>query len=469
MTRSVVSAISASREVVPEKNLPLQQSGSEPAPIVLCNASYYGTLAAVRAMGRAGVPVVTVDPAVFAPGRYSRYASLHLSSPPFESDEWPDWLLELGRRGPRRAIYATSDAVSFALAEHREQLGAVFDLYQPELETMMSILDKGLLIEHARAVGIDCPETWFPRSSADVAAIASEFGGKFVAKPRSQLAVRTGTKGALIDAAVSDGVAEYEVLLRQGEDRSRFARRYRELTMPMLQRYHPEALQKVYSLSGFRDRSGAHIVMRAAQKIMQRPRQLGVGLCFEEADIDPELASRTILLCERIGYYGAFELEFILSGGRPLLIDFNGRLYNQLAFDIARGMDLPRMVYAGATGQREKLARLVSDVPERERGGALIFCNRLGLSLTVAAQRAFGRMSTEDASRWREWRRRANGRLVDAVHDADDPVPAYADAVQQVLHAARHPRAFVRQMSSSVGQLATASLVATTSLVASAT
>src|SRR4051794_13214442 len=87
------------------------------APIVLCNANYYGTLAAVRSLGRAGVPVVTVDPSMLAPARYSRYSGSHLNSPPFElTADWAEWLLRYGRTGPRKAIYATSDAVSFALA-----------------------------------------------------------------------------------------------------------------------------------------------------------------------------------------------------------------------------------------------------------------------------------------------------------------------------------------------------------------
>ena len=57
--------------------------------------------------GAAGVPVVTVDPAFLAPGRYSRYSSLRLRFSPFESPDWSDWLLAIGRTGPRRAIYAT--------------------------------------------------------------------------------------------------------------------------------------------------------------------------------------------------------------------------------------------------------------------------------------------------------------------------------------------------------------------------
>src|SRR5437762_3147381 len=53
-------------------------------PIVLCNAGYNGTLAAIRSLGRAGVPVISVDPAMLALGRYSRYSKLHLACPPFE-------------------------------------------------------------------------------------------------------------------------------------------------------------------------------------------------------------------------------------------------------------------------------------------------------------------------------------------------------------------------------------------------
>jgi hypothetical protein len=186
--------------------------------------------------------------------------------------------------------------------------------------------------------------------------------------------------------------------------------------------------------------------MRGAHKVLQRPRRAGVGLCFEEADVASELGERTVRLCERIGYYGAFELEFIFCRGRPLLIDFNGRFYNQLAFDIARGLDLPSLVYAGATGEPDKVARLVSAVPTRDETRGLVFCNRFGLSVTVAAQRTFGTMSAGEAKRWQEWRKAHDGRVVDAVRDAGDPLPALIDVARHLSHSVRHPRAFVREM-----------------------
>ena len=414
--------------------------------MLLCNASYYGTLAAVRSLGRAGVEVLTVDPALLAPGRYSRYSNQHLRCPPFEmTDEWVEWLLRLGRSGPRRAIYATSDAVSFALARYRDELGAFFDLYQPSLDTIMGILDKSRLLEHANAVGLDMPETWLPQSAEDAAQIIRGAGGTFLMKPRSQLAVANQIKGFVVDAATNDGRANYNALIRQGALDQNFARQYPDAMLPMLQRYHPQALTTVLSVSGFRDITGANVVMRGAHKILQRPRQLGVGLCFEEAEVVPELAERVLRLCERIGYYGVFELEFILCDGRPLLIDFNGRFYNQLAFDIARGLDLPGLVYAGATGQTEEVARLISTVPVDDQNGKFAFCNRLGLSVTLGLRHVSGGMSIEEAKRWREWHKAYGGRVVDAVRDGGDPVPALIDVMQQFLQSIRHPRAFVRQ------------------------
>lgn len=415
--------------------------------MVLCNAGYYGTLAAVRSLGRIGVPVVTVDTGVLSPARYSRYSSSHLNSPPLDSADWTNWLLAFGREGPRRAIYATSDSVSFALADCREELGSVFDLYQPDLDTMMSILDKGLLINHAKAVGMETPATWLPESADEAERIIREVGGTFVVKPRSQLSVRTGSKGLMIDAANTNGRAVYDEMLRQMGHDNNFVKRFPEAAMPMLQRYHPEAMEQIYSLSGFRDASGKHVVMRAAVKIFQRPRQLGVGLCFEEAEVSPELAEQTIRLCERIGYYGAFELEFIVLDGRMLLIDFNGRLYNQLAFDIARGMDLPRLVYAGATKNADDLAHVVQSAAMHDGNEPLVFCNSFGLSLTVNAQRAFRKMSLEEANRWREWRKDADGRIVDPIHAADDPIPAMVDRAGQVWRSIRHSRSFFREMA----------------------
>ena len=333
--------------------------------------------------------------------------------------------------------------MSFALARYRNELSADFELYQPGIQTIMSILDKGLLMQNAQAIGIQTPPTWFPNNSAEAAKIAKAVGGAVLIKPRSQLAQRTKTKGAV---AQGDNVQSlFDAYMKDQSANTEFAKQYPEPMTPLIQQYYPEAVDNVYSLSGFREKIGGGIIMRASRKVLQEPRRIGTGLCFEPALVDPFLAEQTKRLCERIGYYGVFELEFIFSEGKAMLIDFNGRLYNQIAFDIARGMELPALAYAAATKNQADVTRLMEIGNSGKYGDVQGFCNSFGLNLMVRTQRLLQTMSSKQAARWLSWSRGSGGIMIDAVKDADDALPAVVDVAQYLLHALRHPRAFAKQ------------------------
>jgi len=420
--------------------------GNQSPAILLGNAGYYGTLAAVRSLGRAGVKVVTVDPSMICHSRFSRYSSQHLTCPAFEeSSAWAEWLLQKGRIGPRRAIYTTSDAVSFALALYRNELRADFDLYQPGLDTVMSILDKGLLMQNAQAIGMETPPTWFPQNSIEAAKIAKDAGETVLIKPRSQLAQRTKTKGSVIESRGHRLQSIFDGYMKDQSTGSEFAKRYPVSTMPLIQQYYPQAVDSVYSLSGFREEVGGGVIMRAARKILQHPRGIGIGLCFEPAPVDPPLADLTKRLCERIGFYGVFELEFIFAEGKAMLIDFNGRFYNQIAFDIARGMELPALAYAAATRDKAEVTRLMALGNSAKHDDVAGFCNHFVLAKMVKMQRILRTMSRKDAARWLDWSGGSHGTIIDAVKDPHDALPAFVDTAQYLLHALQHPRAFVRQ------------------------
>jgi D-aspartate ligase len=419
---------------------------TQSSAILLGNASYNGTLAAVRSLGRAGVKVVTVDPSTICHSRYSRYSRQHLACPAFEeSSAWAEWLLRKARVGPRRAIYATSDAVSFALARYRNELSADFELYQPGLDTVMSILDKGLLMQNAQAIGIETPQTWFPQNSAEAAKIARDAGGTVLIKPRSQLAQRTQTKGTVVESRENRVQSIFDDYMKDRSTTSEFAKRYPVTMTPLIQQYYPQAVDNVYSLSGFREKTGGGMIMRAARKILQQPRRTGVGLCFEPALVDPVLADQAKRLCERIGYYGVFELEFILTEEKAMLIDFNGRFYNQIAFDIARGMELPALAYAAATRNQAEVTRLMAHGNSGKHDDVAGFCNHFVLATIVKTQRILRTMSRKDAACWLNWSRGSHGTMIDAVKDPHDTLPAFVDVAQHLLHFLRHPRAFVRQ------------------------
>jgi D-aspartate ligase len=419
--------------------------GTQSAAILLGNASYYGTLAAVRSLGRAGVKVVTVDPSMICHSRYSRYSSQHLRCPAFEeSSAWAEWLFQKARIGPRRAIYATSDAVSFALARYRNELSADFELYQPDLNTVMSILDKGLLMQNARAIGMETPPTWFPQNGAEAAKIAIEAGGTVLIKPRSQLAQRTKTKGTIVESCGHRMQSIFDGYLKDQSTNSEFAKQCPVTMAPLIQQYYPQAVENVYSLSGFREEIGGGVIMRAARKIVQQPRGIGIGLCFEPTLVDPLLADQTKRLCERIGYYGVFELEFIFAEGKAMLIDFNGRFYHQMAFDIARGMELPALAYAAATKNQAEVSQLITHGNSGKHDNVAGFCNHFVLATMIKMQRILRTMSRKDAARWLNWSRGSHGKIIDAVKDPNDALPAFVDVAQYLLDALRHPRAYVR-------------------------
>jgi D-aspartate ligase len=419
---------------------------TQSAAILLGNANYYGTLAAVRSLGRAGVKVVTVDPSRICYGRYSHYSSEHLTCPAFEeSRAWAEWLLRKARLGGRRAIYATSDAVSFALARYRNELSCDFELYQPGLDTTMSILDKGLLRQNALALGIETPPTWFPRNSAEAGKIAKDAGERVLIKPRSQLAQRTKTKGTMVENCRQRVQLIFDSYMKDQSTDSEFAKQCSTNMAPLIQQYYPQAVGNVYSLCGFREKIGGGVIMRAARKVVQQPRSIGVGLCFEPALVDPLLADQAKRLCERIGYYGVFELEFIVAEGKAMLIDFNGRFYNQIAFDIARGMELPALAYAAATRNQAEVTRLMAHGNSEKRDDVAGLCNHFAFVTMVKTQRILRTMSREDAARWLSWSRGSHGTMIDAVKDPYDRLPAFLDVAQYLLHALRHPRAFVRQ------------------------
>ncbi len=103
-------------------------------PVLLCDASYYGTLAAARALGRAGVTITAADPAQSSPALWSRHVARRLRAPR-HSDfaRFSEWLIRFGDVEPHHVVYPTSDDVSFALAVNEEAIRSRFSLYQPPL------------------------------------------------------------------------------------------------------------------------------------------------------------------------------------------------------------------------------------------------------------------------------------------------------------------------------------------------
>jgi D-aspartate ligase len=424
------------------------QAPSAPAssPALLTMPGYGGTLAAVRCLGRAGIPVTVASDARLQPAAWSRWTSRRVRCPPpSDANRFMDWLLRFGEREPGHVLYPTSDDLAYLFAGLADDIRKCFLVYEPPVDTLLTLLDKKSLLFAARRAGIESALTWFPEDDAALERVARQARFPVLIKPRTQVLWPTLHKGTRVDRR-EDLAAAYSSYLRARRHSPALLAHRPDLARPMVQEYHSEAEEQIESVAGFIDAGGELFVARAANKLLQQPRRVGIGVCFEDTALEAPVGRAVAALCRDTGYFGVFEAEFIRSGDRRLLIDFNPRYYNQMAFEIARGLPLPLMVHAAARGDRPRLRAAVSAAQAADPGEARVYCHRSAAAIIIGAQRLSRRMDLGDVRRWREWYARHRGHAVDPVFDAEDVLPGLLATSGQLWQALRHPRAFVRSM-----------------------
>jgi len=385
------------------------------------------------------------DPRTFAPASWSRHVSNRLRCP---SSCAPGpllaWLLDFGARRPGHVLLPTNDEMAWLISSERERLGQHFKLDAPPATTLATLLDKRRLAEAAAAVGLATPETWCPADEAEVTALAPRLPYPILVKPRTQVYARHASKGVLVGSP--EGLlAGYRTMQAQAAVIGPALAGIPGADHPMLQAFLPGGVDRIFELSGFVDEGGEAFVSRAAWKIVQRPRRMGIGLCFEEAPVDYALVERVARLCREVGFHGIFNVEFLDRDGERYLIDFNPRMYNQMAFDVARGLPLPWLAYLAAAGRRGEL-RAAVDATRAWRGAPRVFCNWFSTVLQINAQALAGALPASEGRRWRRWYGANRAVAVDPVADRRDWLPLLLDVGHQVFDTLRHARHFVRQL-----------------------
>lgn len=424
---------------------PAVAQAASPAPVLLPRADYVQTLAAVRSLHRAGVPVTVAAARWIEPARWSRFAARTLRCPSVEiqPERFLEWLLDLGAREPGQVLIATCDETAWLYARYRSELSRHFRLYLPEVEPVYALLNKWRLKEACASVGLETPATLLPEGEADLEEMGRAVGYPLLVKPQTQIFLWPHHKGSVVG-----GPGELAPLYRDLRSASRhapiLAAQDPRVSLPMLQAY-VQAISGVVDVTGFVDETGELFVAVGARKILQKPRKLGIGLCFEEAEVAPGMAEKLAALCRKVGYHGVFDAEFIESDGRQLLIDFNPRLYGQLAFDVGRGLDLARLAYLGAVGDRAGLEASFAEARRAAgRREGRVYCNRIQLEIYLVLLRLTGSIGRPEARRWRRWVAEHRSLLTDAVLDPEDRKPGAAEAAASIWGNLRHLRSALR-------------------------
>jgi D-aspartate ligase len=306
---------------------------SAPGAVVI-GGSVHG-LGVVRALAARGIRTAVITTKPYDVAHRSRWISAHFAVS--ELQERPDALADLleqrGSDWAGWALFPTSDEALAALREHGERLSSHYRLVAPAPEAIRYLLDKRLMMEAARAVGVDTPVSYGPvelgtsaRDDLHFPVVAkplatprffARFGSKLgVANDREELEAWTAEMGrAQVPGVVLD--------LVPGPD------------------------SDIYAYCAYVDREGEPIAGRLVRKLRQGPAGFGNARVAEVVGGDAGLEEATVEIARRIGLRGMVIAEFKRDSrdGRLRFFELNGRsvVYNALLR--RAGLDLAALAW----------------------------------------------------------------------------------------------------------------------------
>ena len=136
-------------------------------PVLMLKLYYHGGIAAVRTLGRLGVPVYAIHDDARAPAARSRYLREVLE---WDFDAAPsakslEFVLETGRRiGRAPVLIAADDTAQAFVSEHANALHQVFEFPRQPAGLTERLYSKRGLHELCLEHGVPTPVTFFPRS-----------------------------------------------------------------------------------------------------------------------------------------------------------------------------------------------------------------------------------------------------------------------------------------------------------------
>jgi predicted ATP-grasp superfamily ATP-dependent carboligase len=413
---------------------------------LLASGSYSGTIAAVRNLSANGISVNVVSSRLLSGAAWSRWTSARHSAPPeTSSGRFIERLLEIGKANPGQILLPTSDETAWLYAANADILGRWFCLYQPSLPTIHNILDKKLFEVAASRAGLLVLPSWYPRSIAELKTVMPNLPYPILIKRRTQVQGLWPNKGT-IAYSPEDLICKYNQFVDRERTRARDDNPLLlEAHTPMLQQFVKVGKEGVLSVTGFIDQTGVYFVTRYSAKVLQRSHPVGIGLCFESMSDVSVLSDAVRRLCNDLGYFGIFEIEFVFFNGSWAAIDFNPRLFHQLGMDIRRGMPLPLLACLDAAGESKTLRETVAKTQTADENRKIVFCDRFLLGPVLLARRLNGQMSPEDRLYWRSWRKRNAAYTVDAAADKTDLIPGVIHALAEISSGKILPR-FLRLM-----------------------
>jgi predicted ATP-grasp superfamily ATP-dependent carboligase len=303
---------------------------------LVVDVGWVNGLAAIRSLGRAGIPVLALDHRASPLGFRSRYATaVRVPDPAIDEDGFVEAVAATGAPG---VVLPTHDPPLNALARNRDRLDG-FRFPFPAWEKLEAIQDKRHQLEVAAGAGVDVPETRYPSTAAEAVKAAEEIGFPVLVKPQHPDGFKRATGKQAIRA---ESAAEVESAFAEAEQFG-----------PMVQELVPGGDEELYSLGSYLGADGEPLGLFSGRKLRQVPPQVGTCRVGEAVWVQ-EVVDSGLRFLAALEFHGLSQVEFKRDprDGRFKLMEINPRLWQWHALAAACGVDLPLIAYRDLTGER---------------------------------------------------------------------------------------------------------------------
>lgn len=318
-------------------------------PALIVKIGHYplhsGGVAAIRTLGRLGVPVYATTEDRFTPAAVSRYctgAFRWRTTGHEDPDGLAGGLAEVGRQIGRPAVAVpVDDEAAVLLAEHAE-LAEYFLFPRPaDPGLVRKLASKHEMSRLGQEHGFPVPGWAFASGVAQVAAFAARATFPVVVKNAAPWVRRRAP--AVAGTTVVGSAAELTEL----------ASSTREAPALLLQEYIPHQEAEDWIVHLYCDADSNCRVLFTGVKTGSWPPNTG-ATASGIAVPNPALAHQVERFCKAVDFHGVADLDvrFDRRDQQYKLVDFNPRMGNQFRlFETAAGIDVIRAQYLDLTGE----------------------------------------------------------------------------------------------------------------------
>ena len=331
---------------------------------VIILGAEYQALGLLRQLHEVGIPCILVDQDRWGVAHYSRYCKFAYQCPPYESDQFWSWLVNLQEQDELSGwlLIATDDEQVRQIALHIEESTQRFRYVGPSWFLYEKLYDKRLNYHWCLAHGICTPVSYLPESREDLPGEKLEY--PFIVKPAFK---RNFKKYSKAKALVVNSNSQLKTLLTEGQFSSLDIREI------LYQEIIPGGGEQQWSYAGFFVQ-GNPVAAFTVRRLRQHPPDFGRASTYVVAEHDPEVEEQSRKVMAILQYTGLGEVEWKRDprDGQLHFLEVNARCWGWHSIASRVVGNIPRMLYDHAHGSNvpsvvpkygAKWVKYITDIP----------------------------------------------------------------------------------------------------------